>query len=339
MDWKGGALDNKYMDLRNKRVLVTGADGFIGSHLVERLLACGANVRALVLYNSLNQWGWLENLPGIERVEVVAGDIRDKRICDMITRDMEIVFHLAALISIPYSYQAPESFIETNIKGTANMCQSALENGCMRFLHTSTSEVYGTACYVPMDERHPLQAQSPYSASKIGADSMAYSYHCAFGLPLTIVRPFNAYGPRQSARAVIPTIIAQIAAGKSEICLGDVTPTRDFTYVQDTCDSFIALAESDAVGETVNVGTNCEVSIRQLFEMIAVLMGRPVSLVEEEGRRRPQKSEVRQLLCDNRKLRLLTEFSPRVSLEEGLRRTIEWFSENRNMYKAEIYNV
>lgn len=330
------------MLLTNRRVLVTGADGFIGSHLVEALLTQGATVRALSLYNSFNSWGWLDALPELSHVEVVTGDIRDMRTCHRITQDIDIVFHLAALVSIPYSYQAPEAYIETNIKGTANICQAAIDNKCQHFLHTSTSEVYGTACYVPIDEKHPLQPQSPYSASKIGAESIALSYHYSYSLPLTIIRPFNTYGPRQSARAIIPTIITQLAAGNQEVLVGDVTPTRDFTYVQDTCNAFVALADTPAaIGEIVNVGTNIEISIFDLFEMIARLMDVSAHLVEEKQRKRPEKSEVRQLRCDNSKLKRLTEYSPKISFESGLMTTIQWFmdSENINKYKVELYNV
>ena len=245
------------MQLTNKNILVTGADGFIGSHLTEMLLAQGNKVKALSYYNSFNYWGWLEDVPKNENLEIISGDIRDPHFCKEITKGVDIIFHLAALIAIPYSYVAPDSYVDTNVKGTLNICQASKENGNIRFIHTSTSEVYGTAQYVPIDEKHPLQPQSPYSASKIGADAMAMSFYNAFELPVTVVRPFNTYGPRQSARAVIPTIITQIAAGKKQIKLGDVTPTRDFSYVEDTCRGFIALAESDqTIGETINIGSN-----------------------------------------------------------------------------------
>ena len=330
------------MQLKNKNVLVTGADGFIGSHLVESLLAAGANVRALSLYNSSNNWGWLEVIPELSRVEVITGDIRDITTCRKITKGIDTVFHLAALISIPYSYLAPEAYVETNIRGTANLCQAALDNGCSRFVHTSTSEVYGSAQYIPIDEKHPLQPQSPYSASKIGADSMALSYHNAFELPLTVVRPFNTYGPRQSARAIIPTIITQIASGKQEIALGDVRPTRDFTFVKDTCAGFIAIATApNTIGEIVNVGTNNEVSMLDLFEKITALMNSSAKRLDDSARKRPVKSEVLQLCCNNEKLFRLTGFKPQTSLEEGLKTTIEWFGHSHNLknYKAEIYNV
>lgn len=330
------------MELKNKRVLITGADGFIGSHLVEALLSQGANIRALSQYNSFNHWGWLDTIPEVDKIHVVTGDIRDMCTCDLITKNIDIIFHLAALIAIPYSYQAPEAYIETNIKGTANLCQAAITNKCEHFLHTSTSEVYGSALYTPIDEKHPLQPQSPYSASKIGADSIAQSYFYSYNLPLTIVRPFNTYGPRQSARAIIPTIITQIATGKKAISLGDVTPTRDFTYVLDTCDSFLALATTpQSIGEVVNVGTNTEITIEDLFKMIASLMNSPAILIHDEKRNRPKKSEVRQLRCNQDKLTFLTQYSPKTPIEKGLLTTIQWFMDpkNINKYKAELYNV
>ena len=330
------------MDLRNKRVLVTGADGFIGSHLTEMLVKKGARVKALSQYNSFNDWGWLERVDCLNDIEVISGDVRDPHFCKHLTKEVDVVFHLAALIAIPYSYVAPDSYVDTNVKGTLNICQAALENGCERVIHTSTSEVYGTAQYVPIDEKHPLQPQSPYSASKIGADAMAMSFYNAFALPLTTARPFNTYGPRQSARAVIPTIITQIAAGKKEIRLGDVTPTRDFNYVEDTCRGFIALAECDeAIGQTVNIGSNREISIGDTLNLIKQIMNSDVTFITEEQRIRPDKSEVFRLWCDNSLIRRLTGFEPAVSIEEGLRRTVEWFCDQDNMkrYKADIYNV
>jgi NAD dependent epimerase/dehydratase len=259
------------------KVLVTGADGFIGSHLVEMLFVEGHEVRALAQYNSFNSWGWLDHVACRDQIEVVAGDIRDAQFCNSIARGIDTVFHLAALIAIPYSYVAPDSYIETNVRGTLNICQAALNAGCTRVIHTSTSEVYGTAQYVPMDEAHPLQPQSPYSASKIGADAIAMSFFNAFDLPLTIARPFNTYGPRQSARAVIPTIITQIAAGAREISLGDLTPTRDFNFVLDTCRGFLALAGAlGAVGQTVNIGSNFEISVGDTLRMIREIMGSDV---------------------------------------------------------------
>jgi NAD dependent epimerase/dehydratase len=325
-----------------KKVLVTGADGFIGSHLVEHLIHRGYQVRALAQYNSFNDWGWLESLDCLDQIEVVCGDIRDPHYCRSIVSGQDMVFHLAALIAIPYSYVAPDSYVDVNVRGTLNICQAARDLGGIRVLHTSTSEVYGTARYVPIDEAHPLQAQSPYSASKIGADAMAISFYNAFQTPVTIVRPFNTYGPRQSARAVIPTIISQIAAGQEEIKLGDVTPTRDFNYVEDTCRGFAMLAESDAaIGQVVNIGSNSEISIGDTFELIRKIMGADTRLALDEQRIRPKDSEVFRLWCDNTKIRELVGFEPQYSIENGLRKTIEWFSDPNNLarYKPHIYNV
>lgn len=330
------------MKMKGKKVLVTGADGFIGSHLTEMLVASGATVKALSQYNSFNHWGWLDDVDCLDDIEVLTGDIRDLHYCSQIAKGIDVIFHLAALIAIPYSYAAPHSYLETNIRGTLNICQAALDNGCKKLLHTSTSEVYGTARYVPIDEKHPLQPQSPYSASKIAADAMAMSFFNAYGLPLTIVRPFNTYGPRQSARAVIPTIITQIAKGKSSIRLGDVSPTRDFNYVEDTCRGIISLAECDrAAGETVNIGSNRETAIKHVLELIKRKMNSKVEFVAEKQRMRPKKSEVYRLWCDNTKIKKLTGFKPQVTLEEGLVRTIEWFSDPANLakYKTGIYNV
>ncbi|MFM2120701.1 MAG: hypothetical protein RL722_2169, partial [Pseudomonadota bacterium] len=272
----------------------------------------------------------------------VSGDVRDPHFCKHISQGVDVVFHLAALIAIPYSYVAPDSYVDTNVKGTLNMCQAARECGVKRFIHTSTSEVYGTAQYVPIDEKHPLQPQSPYSASKIGADAMAMSFFNAFNLPLTIARPFNTYGPRQSARAVIPTIISQIASGARQIKLGDVTPTRDFNYVSDTCRGFIQLAECEqAVGETVNIGSNYEISVGDTLNLIREIMGSKVEFITDDQRLRPEKSEVFRLWCDNRKIESLTGFKPEVDIRRGLERTIEWFTnpDNLRRYKADIYNV
>ena len=330
------------MKVRGKKILVTGADGFIGSHLTEHLVSLGANVKALSYYNSFNNWGWLEELECLNEIEVVIGDIRDPHFCKNITKGVDIIFHLAALIGIPYSYIAPDNYVETNIKGTLNVCQAALENECERIVHTSTSEVYGTAMYVPIDEKHPLQPQSPYSASKIGADSMAMSFFNAFDLPLTIARPFNTYGPRQSARAVIPSIIIQIANSQKKINLGDLSPTRDFSYVEDTCRGMIALAECEnAVGEIVNIGSNHEMSIKDLFHIIKEKMQADVEAVTDENRIRPEKSEVHRLWCDNSKIKSLTGFKPEYNIEEGLEKTIAWFSfaDRLKQYKADIYNV
>ena len=323
-------------------IIVTGADGFIGSHLTEMLVAQGYQVKALSQYNSFNNWGWLEDIECKDKIEVLTGDIRDPHFCKFITKDVDIVFHLAALIAIPYSYVAPDSYVDTNIKGTLNICQAAKENGNIRVLHTSTSEVYGTAQYVPIDENHPFEPQSPYSATKIAADAMAMSYYNAFDLPVTVVRPFNTYGPRQSARAIIPTIITQIANGVKEIKLGNVTPTRDFSYVEDTCRGFIALAEcNEAIGQTVNIGSNCEISIEDTLNIVKELMNSDVEFILDENRIRPAKSEVFRLLCDNSKINKLTGFKPQVDIREGLQRTIDWFTrpDNLKKYKSEIYNV
>ncbi len=325
-----------------RNVLVTGADGFIGSHLTEMLVARGCRVRALAQYNSFNHWGWLEDVACRDDIEIVCGDVRDPAFCRTISQGMDTVFHLAALIAIPYSYQAPDSYVDTNIRGTLNICQAARDNGTCRVIHTSTSEVYGTAQYVPIDEKHPMQPQSPYSASKIAADAMAMSFFNAFELPLTVARPFNTYGPRQSARAVIPTIITQIAAGKKQIQLGDVSPTRDFNYVEDTCRGFIALAESDkTLGETVNIGSNFEISVGDTLNLIKTIMHSDVEFLVDEQRLRPTKSEVNRLCCDNRKIQALTGFTPELNLEQGLRRTVDWFTQPENLkkYKADIYNV
>lgn len=330
------------MSLKGKKVLVTGADGFIGSHLVEMLLAQGAKVRALSQYNSFNYWGWLEDVPASPSLEIVSGDIRDNNYCVKITEGIDIVFHLAALIAIPYSYVAPDSYVDTNVRGTLNICQAAMRNKVSRVIHTSTSEVYGTAQYVPIDEKHPLQPQSPYSASKIGADAMAMSFYNAFNLEVVTARPFNTYGPRQSARAIIPTIISQIASGKKEIAIGDVIPTRDFNYVKDTCNGFVQLALSDKViGETVNIGSNTEISIGDLFEKIKKLMRSDVKLIVDTNRKRPEKSEVFRLVCDNSKIRSLTGYANQFDLDKGLSETIEWFGnpENLKKYKTNIYNV
>lgn len=330
------------MGLKNKKILVTGADGFIGSHLTEMLVKHGGKVTALAQYNSFNNWGWLEDVGCLDKIEVLTGDVRDPHYCKEITKDVDVIFHLAALIAIPYSYIAPDSYVDTNIKGTLNICQAALENGCKRIIHTSTSEVYGTAQYVPIDEKHPLQPQSPYSASKIGADAIAMSFHNAFNLPLVTARPFNTFGPRQSARAVIPTIITQIAAGMKEIKIGDVTPTRDFTFVEDTCRGLMVLAECDkAVGQIVNIGSNYEISVGDVLNLIKEIMRSDVVFVADKERVRPEKSEVFRLWCDNSRLKNLTGFELKYTLREGLAKTIEWFTDPNNLsrYKAGIYNV
>lgn len=325
-----------------KKVLVTGADGFIGSHLTEMLVSRGYHVVALSNYNSFNNWGWLENINYEKNIDIITGDIRDPHFCRSITRDIDLIFHLAALIAIPYSYVAPGNYVDTNIKGTLNICQAAKENGNIRLIHTSTSEVYGTANYVPIDENHPLQPQSPYSASKIGADALTMSFYNSFDLPVTIVRPFNTYGPRQSARAVIPSIITQIINGQKQIKLGDLSPTRDFNFVEDTCRGFILLSEcKKAIGQVVNVGSNFEISIGDTLNLIKELMNSEVSFINDKARIRPNKSEVFRLWCDNTKINNLTGFQPEIDLREGLKRTIEWFrsDQNINSFKSNIYNV
>lgn len=324
-----------------KKILVTGADGFIGSHLTEMLLEQGHNVRALSYYNSFNYWGWLDGMSH-PKLEIVTGDVRDPHFCKYISKDVDTVFHLAALIAIPYSYVAPDSYIDTNIKGTLNICQAAKDNGVKRIIVTSTSEVYGTAQYVPIDENHPKQPQSPYSATKIGADAVAMSFYNTFELPVIIARPFNTYGPRQSARAIIPTIITQIANGKKEIKLGDLTPTRDFNYVKDTCKGFIELAECNAaIGQEVNIASNHEISMRDTLELIAKIMKADVKFVEDKKRLRPKNSEVFRLYGDNKKIKELTGFTPAYTIDKGLDETVQWFLNENNLkkYKTEIYNV
>jgi NAD dependent epimerase/dehydratase len=324
-----------------KNVLVTGADGFIGSHLVEALLAQGHKVKALSYYNSFNYWGWLEDVKH-ENLEILSGDVRDYNYCLKISEGVDTIFHLAALIAIPYSYTAPESYIDTNVKGTSNICLAAMHNKVGRVIHTSTSEVYGTAQYVPIDEKHPLQPQSPYSASKIGADAMAMSYYNALNLPIVIARPFNTYGPRQSARAIIPTIITQLAAGKKEIKLGDLRPTRDLNFVKDTCKGFIDISEAKNVeGETINIGSNFEVTMQEVVDTIKEIIGSDAEIITEQQRIRPEKSEVFRLWCDNKKINELTGFKPDYNLRTGLEETVKWFTnpENLSKYKTDIYNV
>ena len=321
-------------------VAVTGADGFIGSHLVELLLNRGCKVKALSQYNSFNNWGWLEEIAPRQGLDVWCGDVRDPEFCMRFTEGADTVFHLAALIAIPYSYVAPDSYVDTNIKGTLNICQAARRHG-QKVLVTSTSEVYGTARYVPIDEKHPKQPQSPYSATKIGADALALSFHNAFDLDVTVVRPFNTYGPRQSARAIIPTIITQIASGIREIKVGDLTPTRDFNYVTDTCRGFIDIAVTPQTkGMEVNIATGKETSMETLLHTIAALMGADVKWVTDPERLRPANSEVFRLLGDNSLITSLTPWRPEVSLEKGLEKTIEWFTLPKNLskYKADIYN-
>ena len=336
------------MRLRDSKILITGADGFIGSHLTERLLAQGMTVRAFVLYNSSNSWGWLDALPGDLRrgLDVFAGDIRDPHGVRVAMRGCDVVLHLAALIAIPYSYHSPDTYVDTNVKGTLNVLQAARELGVSRVVHTSTSEVYGTARFVPITEDHPLQGQSPYAATKIGADQMALAFHNSFGTPVSVIRPFNTYGPRQSARAVIPTIITQIANGARTLKLGALHPTRDFNFVADTVDGFAAVAEADAaVGEVVNVGSNFEISIGDTVRMIAGIMGVEVEVACDRQRLRPTDSEVERLWADNSKARRLTGWRPAYAGIEGLRRglteTVEWFLDPRNLcaYKANRYNI
>jgi NAD dependent epimerase/dehydratase len=324
-----------------KSAFVTGADGFIGSHLVELLLNHGYKIKALAQYNSFNYWGWLEDIPKHPDLEIITGDIRDPHFCKKFICDVDVVFHLAALIAIPYSYIAPDSYVDTNVKGTLNVVQAAFENGKIRLIQTSTSEVYGTAQYVPIDEKHPRQPQSPYSASKIGADAMAMSFYHAFELPVTIARPFNTYGPRQSARAVIPTIISQIASGLKEIKLGDLTPTRDFNYVKDICLGILAIAETNStVGKEINIASNCEISIGDTLKLIKEIMQSDVQFVTDKQRIRPENSEVFRLLGDNKLIRDLTNYSPCYTFRQGLTETINWFMDSNNLkkYKSNIYN-
>lgn len=323
-----------------KKVLVTGADGFIGSHLTELLLSEGYAVRALSQYNSFNNWGWLEDIKH-HALEVVCGDVRDPNFCRHISKDVDTVFHLAALIAIPYSYIAPDSYVDTNIKGTLNMCQAARDMGVRRLIVTSTSEVYGTAQYVPIDEKHPKQPQSPYSATKIGADAIAKSFYNAFNLPVVIARPFNTYGPRQSARAIIPTIITQIANGVRQIKVGDLSPTRDFNFVKDTCRGFLALSKAEGIeGEEINISTNSEISMADTLKLIAEIMGADVEWVQDAQRLRPGKSEVFRLWGDNSKITSLTDWRPQYDIRKGLEETIKWFSDKENLkkYKYDIYN-
>ncbi len=323
------------------KILVTGADGFIGSHLVEKLLSENHQVKALSYYNSFNYWGWLEGISN-KNLEVVSGDIRDPFFCDQIAKDIDIIYHLAALIAIPYSYVAPDSYIDTNVKGTLNICEAAKKNNVKKIIVTSTSEVYGTAQYVPIDENHPKQPQSPYSASKIGADMIAMSYYNAFNLPVVIARPFNTYGPRQSARAIIPTIISQIANGATEIKVGDLSPTRDFNFVKDTCNGFIAIAKCDElIGQEVNIATNTEISMLDTLKLIATIMEKDVTFIQDSQRIRPAASEVFRLWGDNQKLVKLTGYQPNYSIEMGLKETIDWFLNPANLskYKSHIYNI
>lgn len=336
------------MSLHGKKILVTGADGFIGSHLTETLVKRGHQVRAFVLYNSFNSWGWLDHSPQEikEAIEIFSGDIRDPHGVKIAMRDCSAVFHLAALIGIPYSFHSPDSYVDTNIRGTLNLLQAARELNIEKFIHTSTSEVYGTARFVPITEEHPLQGQSPYSATKIGADQIALSFYNSFGTPVSVVRPFNTYGPRQSARAIIPTVITQIAKGHQTIKLGSLGPTRDFSYVEDTVMGFIAAAETEkSTGEVINLGSNFEISIGDTVAMIASLMNSEIKIETEELRTRPANSEVERLWADNSKAKTLLGWSPQYPGIEGLRRglakAIEWFKnpDHLRAYKANIYNL
>jgi len=325
-----------------RKALVTGSDGFIGSHLVEQLLEEGHQVKAFVYYNSFNSWGWLDTLSKakLNEIEIFTGDIRDPNGVREAMKDVDEVYHLAALIGIPFSYHSPDSYVDTNIKGTLNVLQAAKHLETKRVLITSTSEVYGTAQYVPIDENHPFQGQSPYSATKIGADRMAESFYRSFQMPITIVRPFNTYGPRQSARAVIPTIITQLLAGKEEINLGSLTPTRDFNYVKDTARGFIEIAKSyETIGEEINIASQKEISIGELAQEMINQINPKAKIVCDEERLRPEKSEVNRLLGSNEKIKKLTNWKQEYSLKEGLAETIEWLENNLDKYKVDIYNV
>lgn len=330
------------MLLNNKKVLITGADGFIGSHLVERLVELGADITAFLLYNSFNNWGWIDTLdPKIKtNIKVFTGDIRDENSVRHAIKGIDIVFHLAALIAIPYSYYAPSAYVDTNVRGTLNVLQACKDMNVEKIIHTSTSEVYGTAQFVPINESHPLQGQSPYSASKIGADMIAESFYRSFNCPVVIARPFNTYGPRQSARAVIPTIISQLLSGMKEIKLGDLTPKRDFNYVKDTVEGFISLAESNqTIGNVVNIATGKEISIGELATKIIEITGKGACIVCDEDRIRPEKSEVNRLCGANDRILQLTNWRPEYTLDEGLRETIDWIEKNLHYFKSDIYNI
>jgi NAD dependent epimerase/dehydratase len=332
------------MEIKNKKVFVTGADGFIGSHLVEHLVQAGYTVKAFVYYNSFNSWGWLDTLPKevLSQIEIFAGDIRDPNGVKVAMKGCDIVFHLAALIAIPFSYHSPDSYVDTNIKGTLNIVQAARDLSIERVIVTSTSEVYGTAQYIPINENHPRQPQSPYSASKIGADCIAESFYRSFDLPITIVRPFNTYGPRQSARAVIPTIITQLLSGIENIKLGDLTPTRDLLYVKDTVDGFLKISQSDSlIGHDCNIATQSEISVEELANELINQINPNAKIVSDEQRIRPSKSEVFRLYGSNQKLKDNTDWELRYSFKQGIAETIEWFrqTENISKYKPEIYNI
>lgn len=330
------------MNLKGKKILVTGAEGFIGSHLTERLVEIGAEVTALVQYNSFNNWGWIDTFDKSmkESIKVVTGDVREYDGMKRIIKGQDIVFHLAALIAIPYSYLSPMAYVRTNVEGTTNVLEACREYDIQKIVHTSTSETYGTALYVPIDEKHPMQGQSPYSASKIGADKIVESFYKSFKLPVATIRPFNTYGPRQSARAVIPTIISQILVGKTEIKLGSLTPTRDFNYVKDTAEAFIRIAESEkTVGEVINAGSNFEISIGDTVKEIIGIIGRDVKVICDDERIRPENSEVNRLWADNTKIKELTDWRPQYDIEAGLKETIGWIKNNMQYFKTDIYNV
>ncbi|MBP9855307.1 MAG: NAD-dependent 4,6-dehydratase LegB [Candidatus Omnitrophica bacterium] len=330
------------MNWKDKKVLVTGADGFIGSHLVEKLVSLGADVRAFAFYNSFNRWGWMDSFEKniLKKVDVFTGDIRDPNGVLTAVKDREIVFHLAALIGIPFSYHSPDSYVDTNMKGTLNVLQASKQCGVKKIVHTSTSEIYGTAQYAPIDEKHPINPQSPYAATKSAADSLALSFYRSFELPVTVLRPFNTFGPRQSARAVIPTIISQIYTGQKTIKLGNMDATRDFNFVSNTVDSFLKVAESPkTIGEVLNSGSGREVTIAEVLEIIQNITQSKVKVVTEQSRMRPKKSEVERLICSAEKLKQLTGWTPEVSLEAGLKKTCQWIKDNMNAFKTDIYNV
>ena len=329
------------MDLKGKKIVVTGADGFIGSHLTEKLIELGADVTALVQYNSFNSWGYIDEFSEDKKsaIKVVSGNVRDYDSMRRLIKGAEVVFHLASLIAIPYSYDSPMAYVKTNVEGTTNVLEACREWGVEKIIHTSTSETYGTALYVPIDEKHPMQGQSPYSASKIAADMMAESFYRSFNLPVATIRPFNTYGPRQSARAVIPTIISQVIAGKEEIKLGALSPLRDFNYVKDTAEAFIKIAESDkTIGQVINVASNSEISIGDLANKIFQISGRDIKIICDEERIRPEKSEVNRLFGDNKKILELTDWKPNYSLDKGLEETYRWIEKNMDRFKVDIYN-
>lgn len=330
------------MNFKNKRILVTGSEGFIGSHLVERLLKEGAKVRAFVLYNSFNNWGWIDTFPKskIKEIEIITGDISDYNSVYNAVEGVDIVFNLAALIGIPFSYQSQDSYVDTNIKGTLNVLQAARKLKTEKIIHTSTSEVYGTAQYTPIDEKHPINPQSPYAATKASADYLALSFYSSFNLPVTILRPFNTFGPRQSARAVIPTVITQILSGKSSIKLGNVETIRDFNYVLNTVDAYIKIVQASGTeGQVYNIGSGGEVSIKELVGIISGILGKKIKIAQDVARLRPAKSEVMQLICDFTKLNSICKWKPDVSLEKGLELTCGWLKANLDKYKTGIYNI